>query len=157
MDDWDSKAVDAFVRGAEFARYLLKPRVARPKSTGPKPASTNPKSVTADFVPLAALRDGLMHKIGAKSKVLRLTEPVAEKMWWRHGPGVKKARDWRDKNVPPEWYADIPRILQEATPYKNKYGRWQFDHAGLKRILVIDLDELGNPVMITYHGKKNLK
>ncbi|MDA7996341.1 MAG: hypothetical protein MPK01_08770, partial [Gammaproteobacteria bacterium] len=72
MDDWDSKAVDAFVRGAEFARYLLKPRVARPK-----PADVNPKAVTADFVPLAVLGDGLAREIGAKSKVLRLTGTVA--------------------------------------------------------------------------------
>ena len=152
MDDWDSKAVDAFVRGAEFARYLLKPRVARPK-----PANVNPKAVTADFVPLAMLGDDLAREIGAKSKVLRLTGTVAEKMWWNHGPGVKRERDRRRLNVPPKWYADLPRILRETTPYKNKYGRWQLDHVGLKRSLVIDLDERGNPVMITYHGKKNLK
>ena len=153
MDDWDSKAVDAFVRGTEFVRYLLKPRVARPK-----PADVNPKAVTADFVPLAVLGDKLAREIGAKSKVLRLTEPVAEKMWWKHGPGLKKARDRRRMGVPPKWYADISQILREITPRKNKKsGRWQFDHPGLKRALVIDLDELGNPVMITYHGKKTLK
>ena len=152
MDDWDSKAVDAFVRGAEFARYLLKPRVARPK-----PTNVNPKATTADFVPLAVLGEELAREIGAKSKMLRLTGTVAEKMWWNHGPGLRKARDRRRISVPPEWYADIPRILRETTPRKNEKKRWQFAHAGLKRLLVIDLDERGNPVMITYHGRKNLK
>ena len=152
MDDWDSKTVDVFVRGTEFARYLLKPRVARPK-----PANVNPKATTADFVPLAVLGDKLAREIGAKSKVLRLTEPVAEKMWWKHGPGVKRERDRKRLNVPPKWYADIPQILRETTPYKNERDRWQFDHARMKRTLVIDLDERKNPVMITYHGKKTLK
>ena len=149
MDGKNRREVDAFVRSAAFAGYLLKPRTARAK-----PANVNPKKVSADFVPLAVLRDDLARKIGAKSTVLRLTEAVAEKMWWRHGPGVKKARDKKRMNVPPEWYADIPSILRDVPPRKSS-GRWWFYSVRLKRLLVLDLDDCGNPVMITYHGRKN--
>ncbi len=148
MDGKNRREVDAFVRSAAFAGYLLKPRTARAK-----PANVNPKKVSADFVPLAVLCDDLARKIGAKSTMLRLTEAVAEKMWWRHGPGLIGARDRRRRTVPPEWYADIPSILRDITPQKVG-ARWRFYSARLKRILVLDLDERGNPVLITYYGRK---
>ena len=144
------RTVTAFLRGSEFAEFLLKPRPMRPK-----PANVNPKAVIAEYVPLAVLTVALARKMGVNTRVLRLTEAVANKMWWRHGPGVKRIRDKRRKNVPPEWYADIPLILRKTRPRINKSGRWQFDHTGLQRRLVVDLDEGGNPVMISYHGRKN--
>ena len=148
------RQVAAFVRSAEFCEHLLKPRPA--KAPG---KAENQKEARAKYVALAILEDDLLRTLGAKSRVLRLTDRVADKMWRKHGPGMRYRRstERREKNVPPEWYADIPKILREVKPYKNHYGRWQFDHAGLKRRLVLDLDERKNPVMITYYGEKNLK
>ncbi len=148
------RAVERFVRGPEFAAYLLKPRPA--KAPG---RAKNPAEARQDFVPLAVLDGELMRVIGARSAVLRLTDRGADKMWRFHGPGMRyrKSSDNREKYVPLEWYADIPRILREAKPFKNMMRHWQLNHAGLKRALVIDVDDGGNPVLISYHGKKNLR
>ena len=151
MDGKNRREVDAFVRSAAFAGYLLKPRTARAPGK-----SENPKEARGEFVPLAVLAEELARAIGAKSRVLRLTDRVADKMWRRHGPGARKARDRRRKNVPPKWYADIPSTLQEVTPRKSG-ERWLFYSIRLKRLLVLGLDESGNPVMLTYHGRKNPK
>ena len=87
MDGKNRREVDAFVRSAAFAGYLLKPRTARAPGK-----SENPKEARGEFVPLAVLAEELARAIGAKSRVLRLTDRVADKMWRRHGPGARKAR-----------------------------------------------------------------
>ncbi|MDA7990728.1 MAG: hypothetical protein MPK30_06485, partial [Gammaproteobacteria bacterium] len=70
------RAVERFVRGPEFAAYLLKPRPA--KAPG---RAKNPAEARQDFVPLAVLDGELMRVIGARSAVLRLTDRGADKMW----------------------------------------------------------------------------
>ena len=152
------RTVERFVRGPEFAAYLLKPRPAK----APRKAK-NPKKVRAEFVPLAALDEELMRMLGGQSAVLRLTERGADKMWRKHGAGMRtfyrrlSPHNRRHTEVPTAWYADIPKILREIEPYRNEKNRWQFDHVGLQRRLVVDLDDAGNPVLISYHPKRNLK
>ena len=151
------RRVEEFVRSAEFYEYLLKPRPA--KAPG---KAKNPTEARKVFAPLAVLGhecEDLLRAIGTKKRVLRLTDRGADKMWRKHGPGMRyrQVRDLRRRHVPREWYADIPRILREAKPFKNKSGHWQLNHAGLERVLVIDLDNGRNPVLISYHGKKSRK
>ncbi|MDA8014358.1 MAG: hypothetical protein MPK09_01950 [Gammaproteobacteria bacterium] len=130
--------VGAFLRSSAFKKFIEKPRPLPPKQP------RNKKAVVNDFVPLAVLDDDLARKIGAKSKVLRLTAPVARHVQRRHGD-VIKAED----------YAKVARILRGKNPEENK-GRWRFYSAEFKLRVILDLDEGKNPVLISLYprGKK---
>ncbi|CAJ2377586.1 MAG: hypothetical protein MPK11_02730 [Gammaproteobacteria bacterium] len=152
----NSRAVEQTLRGASAVAFIDKQRALRAP-----PAAANPKEARRDYLPVGILEAGAARRIGAKSRVVRLTDRVADKQWHAHGGGLQylplSPSKRKRRAVPAAWYADIPKLLRETKPYRNHKNRWQFDHAGLKRRLVLDLDEDGNPVVISYHPKENLK
>ena len=140
------RTIERMLRGAAFREFIEKER----KPFAPK-AAVNPKEARRNYVPVGVLRAETANRIGAKSRVARLTDRTADKQWRRHGIATG------EKHVPAKWYADIPLILQEASVRESKQSkqRWLFYHEVLKRRVVLGLDDESNPVLISYYGRKN--
>ena len=135
-----------YVTGPGFRWFVERPRATR----APTWDTTRLEDVEA--VPLAVLPAATAARLGTTSRLLRLTEPVADKQWRRHGPGQR--RPTRRREVPTPWYADLQAILDTPDairPNTSVAGRWDIERQG--RRVVVALDPAGRPVVISYHGR----
>ena len=133
-----------YVTGPGFRWFVERPRATR------APTWDTSRLEDVEAVPLAVLPAATAARLGTTSRLLRLTEPVADKQWRRHGPG--RHRLDRGREVPVAWYADLQTILNGVdVPTPGQGGRWVFERRG--RRVVVGVDPAGRPVVISYHGR----
>lgn len=78
-----------------------------------------------------ALTDEPSRLLGAR-RLLRLTEPIADKQWRRHGPRKRRAT-----RTPIGWWGEVQRLVDGIEPSRNEKGYWEFADVAGKRLLAV--------------------
>lgn len=154
LQEVDAPAREQLVRGRlqtslagpGFRNYLNRPR-------GDAPAKREAREAFIEAVPVAVVPERVREALGADRQCLYLTAPVADRQWRRHGPGQKRPRPGH--TVPAAWWADIQDILDTIRPTRQADGRWVYLDPARRRRLIIDVDDLGRMIVVSYHPRRS--
>ena len=140
------RVVGRHVAGPGFRWFVERPR---PGGGGPE---WQARDARIEATPVAVPTDQLSRRIGAR-RLLRVTEPMADKQWRRHGPHKRRP----SRRTPIDWWGDVQRLVDGIEPSRNAKGYWEFADVAGKRLLSVAVDKEGAPFVVTYHRRASLK